>query len=94
MKVGDKLICKETVEHNKYSSENYRRVYFFGKEYTIKNIHSAHGVFITMDNSDRGMWFHINRRALYQDEFFLWDHFYTPQELRIAKLKKLYERAY
>ena len=80
LKVGDELLCKKVFDFFKISTD-----FLVNNYYTIKIIDKT-------DNSIliEKIWFSLNKtskNSLYR--VCIWDHFYTPQELRKLKLEKL-----
>ena len=77
-KVGDKLLCKKIVKHIHIKETKY---------YTITKI-SYDSVLID------DWWFNKNYNfysfgSYIKKSYYVWDYFYTPQELRKLKLKQL-----
>ena len=81
LKVGDKLLCKKTYEHNRFE----------GKYYTITGIDNECVYFVYF--VDNGCWPHSLSDVGYSlnsnGNWYIWNYFYTPQEMRKLKLKQL-----
>ena len=75
LKVGDKLLCKNVISIKLK----------IGKYYTILKIDNNNNI-IHFDN----YYFYTNPRA-YEYYNYIWEYFYTPQEVRKLKLKQLNE---
>ena len=79
LKVGDKLLCK------KNSSEDW---FIAGKCYPIVKIETypdySSRIWVSYNNTNSD-WFNSNKN----DNWCIWDQFYTPQEVRKMKLKQL-----
>ncbi|MCK9446677.1 hypothetical protein M0Q50_07425 [bacterium] len=85
MKVGDKLIYK--LNQNLpivYDFDYIDNAYYYNKEYEIIGINDEHHYFI----DERGYedFFVIDDSDC---EFYIWNHFYTQQELRQLKLNSI-----
>ena len=74
LKVGDKLLCKITN-------------FFVDKYYTIKIINKFDNsvIFRIKNENDDFFTFSLNKN----DNYYIWKYFYTPNEVRKMKLKKL-----
>ena len=79
MKVGDSLICKKDYDY-KYEGENY--TFYKNNLYKIENIDDS----ITFENIYWSFFITNNN-----DDFtpYLWDYFYTQEELRQLKIESL-----
>ena len=79
LKVGDRLLCKKNTNYNKYvfASNKYKNVH-----YIITKIFENHVYF---DDASFEDWFLYNNKS----NWYIWDYFYTPQEMRKLKLKQL-----
>ena len=81
MKVGDKLLCKKDkifIDVIIFINDNY---------YTITIIDKTDNSILIGD-----IWFYLFKKYNPNGKYnywFIWDYFYTPQELRKLKLKKL-----
>ena len=91
MKIGDKLLCKKIIVNYK----NYCQYYplDIGNWYEIEDINSISKNirligepiwFTPLYRSPHG---YSAKKYIYSN--FLWDYFYTPQEIRQMKLEKL-----
>ena len=92
--VGDKLYCKETIIYN---SNKFVKGCF----YNIENKESSVGcIFYHISyntfGSSFGSWFYINKKdfeywqvGVKTRYYYIWDYFYTTQELRKLKLEKI-----
>ena len=76
MKIGDKLICKQ----------NFGFFNSIGKIYVVTTLHER-SCLVKLTNENQFGRFQFSR-SLY-DYFYIWDYFYTEQELRKLKLDKL-----
>ena len=78
LKVGDKLLCKK-----KYTS------YMRGKYYYVLKISKGYNnnyVFIYLKNDNNIKdWFNFTKKS----DYYIWNYFYTPKEIRRMKLKQL-----
>ena len=88
MEIGDTLICKENIKYNLSK-------FILNNPYIIKQI-CAHDIYIKdckkeIENVNNGLWFDLNRRGYIPERgiFYLWDYFYTKDELRLKKLNSL-----
>ena len=87
MKAGDKVICKQNFNLN-------GRRYHCEKKYEVF-VTSDNDVFIITDdfhedgNLIKGMWFYCKKEDSNLDFYYYYKYFYTKQELRNMKLKKL-----
>ena len=81
IKIGDRLLCKKSLF-------NSSMTYFYAREYyTINEIQSESDgeySYYIIDNNGYTMPFSFNNNTLYA-------YFYTKQEMRHMKLKKIYE---
>ena len=81
LKVGDKLLCKNTkniIKKNKY--------YII---FNIDNTYSHQWLLLQYKNvSGRYDWYSSNPK---NHSWYIWDYFYTTQEVRKLKLKQLNE---
>ena len=76
LKVGDRLLCKKnTTNNNKYNKYEL----FLKNEYYIITIIDNVYVYVCHD------WYKLDQNSIW----YLWDFFYTPQEVRKLKLKQL-----
>ena len=93
-KVGEKLLCKKN-SHRSLHSDGFNTQSKFG---LIKGIHYEVLEVISFSVLIKGglyphssayetMYFQTNFKS--KGSYFLWDHFYTAQELRKLKLKEL-----
>ncbi|MCK9447248.1 hypothetical protein M0Q50_10395 [bacterium] len=78
MKIGDKLFCKKTINDD-IIKDNY---------YIIDDIWVEHNMVIIIDPISN---FHC---AVSNNEYnstykYIWEHFYTPEEIRTLKLESL-----
>ena len=83
MKVGDKLICKNRLI--------YKHIHITKNEvYLISDI-DENEPYVSVDIEDSGLCFYLNKDTKYliEDVFYLWDYFYTQEELRLLKLNSL-----
>jgi hypothetical protein len=79
MKVGDKVICKKSIENDVFKCEN---------EYIVEIIDN--GIYIISDKPFKftsGRWFNMDKTTGYQYDFD--DYFYSKKEYRKKKLEKL-----
>ena len=76
LKVGDKLICKERLVDWYTIGRTYNIINIEGEQISIK------------DNMDVSFSFGL-LKSTYNDIFFIWRFFYSPNELRKLKLKEL-----
>ena len=83
--VGDKLYCKETIIYN---SNKFVKGRFYNIE---QQEYSAGCIFYYISCNDYGGWFYINKKDFETKFYYIWDYFYTTQELRKLKLDKLNE---
>jgi hypothetical protein len=81
MKIGDKLICKKSV------SEIQDRL-TLNKNYIIYNIFgdSVDDYIVVVENDNNSKTFFLTDSNSF---WYIWDYFYTKDELRIKKLKTL-----
>ena len=73
LKVGDKLLCKKTYEHNRFE----------GKYYTIIGVKDDY-VYFNEDNYHYD-WYSLDSNS----PWYIWDYFYKSQKVRKMKLNKL-----
>ena len=73
LKVGDKLLCKNGSQKLNIKINEY---------FTISGIKQVRIIWLIWTNDDN--LFSLNKGA-----YYLWDYFYTPQEVRKMKLKQL-----
>jgi hypothetical protein len=81
MKIGDKLICKKSV------SEIQDRL-TLNKNYIIYDIFgdSVDDYIVVVENDNNSKTFFLTDSNSF---WYIWDYFYTKDELRIKKLKTL-----
>lgn len=103
MKIGDKIICKKSINEDLYLKGDFDVIYNSGEEYCINNI-TNDAVYIRF-RYNIGRWFSIGNRVYPSSVFLRFsnakgekvspfkynfkDYFYTEQEIRKMKLKKL-----
>ena len=89
MKVGDKFICKKNLDLIYQNTTHGGWHFIRGVEYTIYDQSSIGGNdhAYLMANDEVRLWF----VSTPDNEYYVWDYFYSPQELRNLKLKKLDE---
>ena len=79
LKAGDKLLCKKTTNYEsmdkKYNINKERNKY-----YTITGVKDNYIVYFGVD------YYSLN---LNNSNYYIWNYFYTPQEIRKMKLKQL-----
>jgi ribosomal 30S subunit maturation factor RimM len=84
--IGGKVRCKKTLEFQE-------RLFLEGKEYIAQKGNPG-GVFVFDENHtktvDSGLWLSLDERDIYTNRFT--DYFYTVEEVRKMKLKKLNEK--
>ena len=76
LKIGDKVLCKK-------SFDDHNNRYFISGNYYHVCIVALEAVYLTYKETKSGMWFYFNTDYLFKE------YFYTPQEIRKIKLKKL-----
>ena len=94
MKVGDKLTCKCNVE---WRGSAIIKSFYAGNEYTIQECPNVEkykiGYFLSINtDKDIGLWFsstNVSKEMVYK--YYIWDYFYSPQEIRKIKINKINE---
>jgi len=84
MKKGDKLLCKKTYILNTSGDEIF--ILYNGNEYVID--YEDNG-FYSIISEYRGIHFNFDSLNKNVADGYLWDYFYTPEEIRKMKLKSL-----
>jgi len=79
MKKGDKLICK------KYCNYENRTIFYTNKYYSINCVVNDNCILVSDDNN-KFLWFTIEKHGNFK---YLYEYFYTQEELRILKLESL-----
>ena len=84
LKVGDKLLCKKTTSRYNYKYLNTIII----DTASLKEAGRYYNIFNIINNTiffDDGDYYYLYPKSL----FYVWNYFYTPQELRKMKLERL-----
>lgn len=86
MKVGDKFLCKKDWISVMFNKED--RFLTKGDTYKVKlmTVYDNYDMVLFTGDSGFGEWFTYDIK---NDEWYLWDFFYTQKEIRKMKLKKI-----
>jgi len=81
MRIGDTLICKKELIFK----------YCHIKKHNNYIINGADGYYVSVDIEDSGLCFYLDKDNQYyiDDILYLFDYFYTQDELRLKKLESL-----
>ena len=74
MRAGDRLLCKKTTSYNIMPNKYKNNVYII-----TKITDDDMSIYFNKD------WFSLNKESGY----YIWDYFYTAQEVRKMKLERL-----
>ncbi len=75
-----RLLCKQ-ITPNTYDALTVNKYYELEKD-------AGWWYYLPADDNGEGLWF-LN--SVVENDWYLWTHFYTPQEERKLKLNQIYE---
>lgn len=88
MKPGDKLICKVDIDIPNSILPMYLNKLCKGIEYEIVDNSGTYEILIASIDYHKGLWFN-KEKGLSKDLLYIWNCFYTKEELRKNKLKTI-----